>query len=90
MEIYIVYELGYTGTNQLEILGAYKNIGEARKIYQSHIDENIKEYDFVVDNECGDTVDIEGTHRMIRLFGNGYQENWDNYLELHIEKVEVK
>ena len=27
---------------------------------------------------------------LIALFGGGYQENWDNYLEFHIVKQEVK
>ena len=31
MKVYVVYQLGYTGTNQLEILGVFSNIGEAKK-----------------------------------------------------------
>lgn len=31
MKIYVVYQLGYTRSNVLEILGVYSNIGEAKK-----------------------------------------------------------
>ena len=89
MEVYVVYLLGYTGSNELEILGVYQNIGEAKQRYLKEIEENIKEYDYDYDKECK-YVSISDTHSMTRLFRGGYQENWDNYLEIHIEKHEVK
>ena len=88
MKVYVVYQLGYTGTNQLEILGVFSNIGEAKKCYERNIKENVNEYDFDFDKECNDIV--TETTRMTRLFKGGYQENWDNYLEIHIEEQEVK
>ena len=88
MEIYVVYQLGYTGTNQLDILGIYKDIRWAEEKYFKTISDNIAEFDFGLDKECNDIV--TETSRMTRLFKGGCQENWDNYLEIHIEKQEVK
>ncbi|MGM9881482.1 MAG: hypothetical protein ACI31S_01410 [Bacilli bacterium] len=89
MEVYVVYQLGYTGSNVLEILGVFKNIDEAKKCYQKNIDDNINEYDYDFDKECR-YASWSDTHNVTRLFKGGYQENWDNYLEIHIEKQEVK
>lgn len=90
MKVYIVYQLGYTGTNQLEILGVFSNIGEAKQKYLKEIEENINEYDFDYDIECIYYSYNNGTANMTRLFKGGLQENWDNYLEIHIEMQEVK
>lgn len=90
MNVYVVYYLGYTGSNELEILGVYQNIGEAKQKYLKEIEENIKEYDYDYDKQCHYQSYNDGTASMTRLFGGGYQENWDNYLEIHIEKHEVK
>lgn len=87
MKVYIVYQFGYNGSELMEILGVYSNIGEAKKVYLQNIEDNIKEYDFDYDEECK-MFSINDTHNMTRLF-KGYQENWDNYLEIHIEKREV-
>lgn len=89
MKVYIVYQLGYTGTNQLEILGVFSNIGEAKQCYVKQIEDNINEFDFDYDKECSYSSWTD-THNVTRLFKGGYQENWDNYLEIHIEKQEVK
>lgn len=89
MKIYVVYQLGYTGSNVLEILGVYKDIRFAEDKYYEQIRENIKEYDFGIDKECND-ISLTDKHNMTRLFRGGYQENWDNYLEIHIEEQEVK
>lgn len=89
MKVYVVYQLGYTGSNVLEILGVYKNVRFAEDKYFEQINDNIKEYDFGFDKECND-FKISNTHMMTRLFKGGYQENWDNYLEIHIEEQEVK
>lgn len=89
MKVYVVYQLGYTGSNELEILGVYDRYTKAEKVYLQNIQDNIEEFDYGVDEECDDRV-YELQHRMTRLFKGGYQENWDNYLELHIEEQEVK
>lgn len=90
MEVYIVYQYGYCdGSSFMEILGLYKDIEEARKEYLNEIEENIKEYDFDYDEECKHCT-ISDTHNMTRLFKGGYQENWDNYLEIHIARKEIK
>ena len=90
MEVYVVYQLGYTGVNELEVLGVFRNIEEARKVYKKYIEDNIKDYDYDYDCECPYCDDISLGECMTRLFGGGYQENWDNYLEFHIVKQEVK
>ena len=88
MKVYVVYQLGYTGSNVLEILGVFKEYKNAEKIYWQYINDNVEDYDYGVDEECDDRI-YELTHRMTRLFGGGYQENWDNYLEIHIEEQEI-
>ena len=88
MKVYVVYQLGYTGSNELEILGVYKNVRFAEDKYFEQIRDNIKDFDFGFDRECNDIV--TETSRMTRLFKGGLQENWDNYLEIHIEEQEVK
>ena len=89
MKVYVVYQLGYTGSNELEILGVYDNYKKAEKIYWQYINENIEDFDYGVDEECDDRI-YELDHRMTRLFKGGYQENWDNYLEVHIKEREVE
>ena len=88
MEVYVVYQLGYNGSQILDILGIYKNIRFAEDKYYKIINENIKDYDFGIDKECNDIGNNE--FKMTRLFKGGYQENWDNYLEIHLEKKDVK
>ena len=89
MKVYLVYQLGYTGSNKLEILGVFRNIGEAKQCYLKNIEDNIKEYDYDYDEECK-YASWSNTHNVTRLFKGGLQENWDNYLEIHIEEQEVK
>lgn len=89
MKVYVVYQLGYTGSNELEILGVFKDLEKAKETYRFLIKDNIKNYDFVEDNECKYTEELINGHCMTRLFGGGYQENWDNYLEICIEQQEV-
>lgn len=90
MKVYVVYQLGYTGSNELEILGVFKNIVEAKKCYSNNIQDNIKEFDFDYDKETPYTDNLENGYCMVRLFKGGYQENWDNYLEIYLEEQEVK
>lgn len=89
MKVYVVYQLGYTGSNELEILGTFDDYKKAEQVYLQNINENIDDFDYGVDEECDDRI-YEITHRMTRLFKGGYQENWDNYLEIHMEEQEVK
>lgn len=88
-KVYVVYQLGYDGSNVLEILGVYNSYDVARKVYLQNINDNIEDFDYGVDEECDDRT-YELTHAMTRLFKGGYQENWDNYLEIHMEEQEVK
>lgn len=90
MKVYVVYQLGYTGSNELEILGVFRNIEEAKKCYSDTINDDIKEYDFDYDEETPYRDELINGFCMVRLFGDGYQENWDNYLEIYIEEQEVK
>ena len=46
MKVYVVYLLGYTGSNELEILGIYKDIEKAKKVYRDNIEDNIADFDF--------------------------------------------
>ena len=89
MKVYIVYQYGYNGSEFMEILGVYNNIGKAKKEYLDTIEDNIKYFDFDYDKECKLST-INNTHNITRLFKGGYQENWDNYLEIHIEEKEVE
>lgn len=90
MKVYVVYQLGYTGSNELEILGVFKDIDEAKKCYSNNIQDNIKEFDFDYDKETPYTDELINGYCMVRLFKGGYQENWDNYLEIYLEEQEVK
>lgn len=90
MKVYVVYQLGYTGSNELEILGVYRNIEEAKKVYREYIKDNREDFDFDYDKETPYTEELINGYCMVRLFKGGYQENWDNYLEIHIEEQEVK
>ncbi|MGN1327398.1 MAG: hypothetical protein ACI4VQ_04940 [Clostridia bacterium] len=90
MKVYIVYQLGYTGSNELEILGVYRNIEEAKKVYREYIKDNREDFDFDYDKETPYTEELINGFCMVRLFKGGYQENWDNYLEIYIEEQEVK
>lgn len=89
MKVYVVYQLGYTGINQLEILGVYQDIETAKKVYREIIEDNRAEFDFDYDEETPYTEELINGKCMVRLFKGGYQENWDNYLEIYIEEKEV-
>lgn len=89
MKVYVVYQLGYDGSQILDILGVYNDYEKAEKEYLQNIEDNIRNFDFDYDKECKDHR--KGTEfRMSRLFKGGYQENWDNYLEIYIEEREVE
>lgn len=90
MKVYVVYQLGYTGSNELEILGVFADKEKAKAVYFKNIDDNIKDFDFDFDKECINIHYNDNTAMMTRLFKGGYQENWDNYLEVHIERKEVE
>lgn len=90
MKVYVVYQLGYTGSNELEILGVYKDIETAKKVYRENIKDNRAEFDFDYDEETPYTEELANGECMVRLFKGGYQENWDNYLEIWIVEKEVE
>lgn len=91
MKVYVVYQNGYCeGFKIMNILGVYNNIGTAKKTYLYNIEENIKSCGYNYDKECKHiTLDKEGKHCMTRLFNNNV-ENWNDYLEIHIEEREVE
>lgn len=90
MKVYVVYQVGYTGKQEAEILGTFYDIEEAKKVFKRYIDDNIKEYGFVFDEQTPYTETLVCGECMVRLFGNGYQKNWDNYLEIYIQEQEVR
>lgn len=90
MKVYVVYQLSYTGSNELEILGVYQDIETAKKVYREIIKDNRTEFDFDYDEETPYTEELTNGKCMVRLFKGGYQENWDNYLEIHIEEKEME
>lgn len=52
------------------------------------IQENVKDYNFVIDEECNEkTYDLKEI--MTRLFYH-HQENWDNYIEIKINRIILK
>lgn len=88
MEVYVISKYGYCMGGVHEVVGIFQNKGEAKKCYLDIIKE-YEEKDFVIDEECNKTP-LNYTTNHTRLFGDGYQENWDKYIEIYIEKMEVK
>lgn len=101
MKVYLVYQYGYNGSDFMEILGVFNNLETAEKLYNKIIADNVAECDFVIDDENNfhnkvkevfayqEGKGIKNKHCDTRLFWR-VQENWDNYLEIHIEEQEVK
>lgn len=77
--IYILVQKFYlndTQENDFEIVGAYTKFAEAKEELEKIKKDNIENYGFVQDNDnkC--------------IIFQGYQENWDNYIEYDIiEKI---
>lgn len=88
MKVYVVYQLGYGQEICLDFLEIYEDYKMAEAKYLKEIENNVKDYDFVIDEECNDRR-VKMEYRTTRLF-RFQQENWDNYLEIYIEEKEVQ
>ena len=79
MKVYILTQ--YTREDYEEpfcdIVGVYKNKEEAEKEKQNLINDNIQNFDFVIDKEYEN-----------RIFWR-FQENWQNYIEFDIIEKEI-
>lgn len=77
--IYILVQKFYlndTQENDFEIVGAYATFTEAKKEFEKLKNDNITNFDFVQDEENE------------KIIFQGFQENWDNYIEYDIiEKI---
>lgn len=87
--MYLVYESLY-GELQAEccatmIIGSYKNKEDALKVAKEYINDDIKCNNYVLDEERND-IERDG---YARLFYDD-QENWHDYYEIFVEKIEVK
>lgn len=71
------------------ILGVYDNIDKALDKILQNINEDMTEYDYVLDNECDLEQFKKDKKDCIRLFYK-YQENWEYYCEYCIEEHEVQ
>ena len=67
-----------------EILGVYKTIEQAEEEQEKTIIDNIKNFDFVRDENANNSFKND----TIIFFR--YQENWDNYIEYRIIEKEIK
>lgn len=85
MKVYILIEQVFPQceASYTEILGTYKNLWQAEEEKQKAISDNVNNFDFVRDEESSDNI-----FAIDRIF-QGFQENWDNYIEYKIIKKEV-
>lgn len=87
--MYLVYESLYGDLLQecdsTNIIGLYRSKEEALGIAKYNIDEDIRCNNYVLDDENND-IERDG---YARLFYNN-QENWNDYYEVFVAKVEVK
>lgn len=79
MKIYILIEHVFEPCNEsyINIIGAFNTLEKAENRKNKIIKENIKNYDFIMDNQSKN-----------RIF-NTFQENWENYIEYYLEEKEV-
>lgn len=85
MKVYVLIEQVYPANETMHnnVLGVYTNPWEAETEKQKEIENNIKNFDFVRDEE--NTNNIFAIERIFQWF----QENWDNYIEYKITENEV-
>lgn len=79
--VYILVQKFYlndTQENDFEIVGAYSKFTEAKEELEKIKKDNIKNYGF-----------IQGNDNKWIIF-QGYQENWDNYIEYDIIEKTIK
>jgi acyl CoA:acetate/3-ketoacid CoA transferase alpha subunit len=89
-EIYILNQMVYNNCEETysEIIGAFENYRTAENKMRELIKENVKDFNFVIDNEC-DMKIFDLNEIQTRLFFYN-QENWDNYIEIKINRVILK
>ena len=82
MKVFVLNKFIYSVDDGIcsNILGVYKNKNDAEQKRDLEIQDNIKNYGFVTDEE---------KHKTIIIFLN-HQENWDNYVEYEIIESEVQ
>jgi len=87
--MYLVYESLYGELLQegdsTEIIGLYKDKEQAINKVKYLIGEDMRCNNYVLDDERND-IDRDG---YVRLFYN-YQENWGDYYEVFVMKMEVE
>ena len=87
--MYLVYESLYGDLLQendsTEIIGLYKDKEQAINKVKYLIGEDMRCNNYVLDDERND-IDRDG---YVRLFYN-YQENWGDYYEVFVMKMEVE
>lgn len=89
-EIYVLSQMVYNNCEETysEILGGFADYKEAEKEMLKLTQESVKDYNFVIDEECNaKTYDLKEI--MTRLFYH-HQENWDNYIEIKINRIILK
>ena len=87
--VYIVYSLVINEERkEIEILGTFNNKEIAKKCYLDNIQDNIENYNFVVDKNCN-KLNLNYYTSVTRLFYK-QENNYNNYLEFYIKRVEVE
>lgn len=87
MKIYILFEEVFgTEEKYTEIIGAYTTKEKAIEELKKAIDDNIKHYNFVLDEQNEYKPEVFKNHTIIFY---DYQENWNNYIEYIIIEKEV-
>lgn len=87
--VYIVYSLVINEERkEIEILGTFNNKEIAKKCYLDNIQDNIENYNFVVDKNCN-KLTLNYYTSATRLFYK-QENNYNNYLEFYIKRVEVE
>ena len=86
--VYIVYSLvDNEERKEMEILGTFNNKEIAKKCYLDNIQDNIENYNFVVDKNCN-KLTLNYSTNVTRLFYK-QENNYNNCLEFYIKRVEV-
>lgn len=65
------------------VLGIFRNIEEARKLMEHEIRVLVENYELVEDEDNKDK-------NKNKILFQGYQDNWDNYVEFEIQDYIVK
>lgn len=79
MKVYILIEQVFPQCESpyFEVLRTYQNPWQAEEEKQKAIQDNVNNFNFVIDEEDKNRIFLE------------FQENWDNYIEYKIIESEV-